>query len=113
MTKTAKQILERVYNKGFNDRCQQEKDADIDNQFVFALSVDQALKELEAIHQQEIAKANKLQSLPMSPQVEAILKAARDSESKIVDILFDGEQYQIIHSGSYVKPEVMDVSNGE
>lgn len=25
MTKAAKQILERVYNKGFNDRCQQEK----------------------------------------------------------------------------------------
>ena len=49
MTKTSKQILERVYNKGFNDRCQQEKYADIDNQFVVALSVDQALKELEAI----------------------------------------------------------------
>ena len=57
MTETAKQIFERVYNKGFNDRCQQEKYADIDNQFVFALSVDQALKEIEAIHQQEIAKA--------------------------------------------------------
>ena len=57
MTKTAKEILERVYNKGFNDRCQQEKYADIDNQFVVALSVDQALKEIEAIHQQEIAKA--------------------------------------------------------
>ena len=49
MSKTAKQILERVYNKGFNDRCQQEKYADIDNQFVFALSVDQALKGIEAI----------------------------------------------------------------
>ena len=57
MTKTIKQVLERVYNKGFNDRCQQEKYADIDNQFVVALSVDQALKELEAIHQQEIVKA--------------------------------------------------------
>ena len=57
MTKTVKQVLERVRNKGFNDRCQQEKYADIDNQFVVALSVDQALKELEAIHQQEIAKA--------------------------------------------------------
>lgn len=57
MTKTVKQVLERVRNKGFNDRCQQEKHADIDNQFVVALSVDQALKELEAIHQQEIAKA--------------------------------------------------------
>ena len=45
MTKTVKQVLERVYNKGFNDRCQQEKHADIDNQFVFALSVDQAIKE--------------------------------------------------------------------
>ena len=97
MTKTAKQILTSL-DKG---------------EYLGKGGVDQALKELEAIHQQEIAKANKLQSLPMSPQVEAILKAARDSESKIVDILFDGEQYQIIHSGSYVKPEVMNVSNGE
>ena len=56
MTKTAKQILERVYNKGFNDRCQREKYADIDNQFVFALSVDQALKELEAIIRTEKLK---------------------------------------------------------
>ena len=51
MTRTVKQVLERVRNKGFNDRCQQEKYADIDNQFVSALSVDQALKELEAIMQ--------------------------------------------------------------
>lgn len=56
MTKTARQILERVYNKGFNDRCQQEKYADIDNQFVFALSVDQALKEIEALIRNEKLK---------------------------------------------------------
>lgn len=56
MTKTVKQVLERVYNKGFNDRCQQEKYADIDNQFVFALSVDQALKELEAFVRHEKTK---------------------------------------------------------
>jgi len=56
MSKTAKQMLERVYNKGFNDRCQQEKHADIDNQFVVALSVDQALKELEALIRTEKLK---------------------------------------------------------
>ena len=56
MTKTVKQVLERVRNKGFNDRCQQEKYADIDNQFVVALSVDQALKELEALVRNEKTK---------------------------------------------------------
>ena len=56
MTKTVKQVLERVRNKGFNDRCQQEKYADIDNQFVVALSVDQALKELEALVRHEKTK---------------------------------------------------------
>ena len=56
MTKTVRQVLERVRNKGFNDRCQQEKYADIDNQFVFALSVDQALKELEALVRHEKTK---------------------------------------------------------
>ena len=56
MTKTVKQVLERVRNKGFNDRCQQEKYADIDNQFIFALSVDQALKELEALVRHEKLK---------------------------------------------------------
>jgi hypothetical protein len=56
MTKSIKVVLERVLNKGFNDRCQQEKYADIDNQFVFALSVDQALKELEALIRTEKLK---------------------------------------------------------
>ena len=56
MTKTVKQVLERVRNKGFNDRCQQEKYADIDNQFISALSVDQALKELEALIRTEKLK---------------------------------------------------------
>jgi len=56
MTKTVRQVLERVRNKGFNDRCQQEKYADIDNQFVVALSVDQALKELEALIRNEKLK---------------------------------------------------------
>lgn len=56
MKKTVKQVLERVRNKGFNDRCQQEKYADIDNQFVAALSVDQALKELEALIRTEKLK---------------------------------------------------------
>lgn len=66
MTKTVKQVLERVRNKGFNDRCQQEKYADIDNQFVVALSVDQALKELEAImSERELrARIDELNSLP-------------------------------------------------
>lgn len=56
MTKTIKQVLERVRNKGFNDRCQQEKHADIDNQFVVALPADQALKEIEAIIRTEKLK---------------------------------------------------------
>lgn len=50
MTKTAKDILEQVYLFGMNGGLGYEK---FDNE----LSPDQALKELGAIHQQEIAKA--------------------------------------------------------
>ena len=50
MTKTAKEILNQVYLFGMNGGLGYEK---FDNE----LSPDQALKEIEAIHQQEIAKA--------------------------------------------------------
>lgn len=48
---------------------------------------------------------SKLQSLTMSPQLEHILKIARESESKVLDIFFDGHAYQIVYTGEYKKPD--------